>query len=175
MKIGIISDIHDNVWNLHQVLPHLAGTDALICCGDLCAPFVVSLLARGYAAPIHIVFGNNDGDLFRITRIAGSFEHVHLHGEFAEVELGGRKIAVTHYPEIARGLVYHFAYDVVCYGHNHSFKIAQNNDALLLNPGCLMGYDPGENADVPATCIIYDTDAHEAVGYHLDEGTLARF
>ncbi len=175
MKIAIISDIHDNIWNLRQLLPHLAEAEAMICCGDLCSPFIVGLLANGYGGPIHIVFGNNDGDLYRITGNASRFEHVHLHGEFAELELGGCKFAVTHYPEVARGLVYHFAYDVVCYGHNHSFKIAQNNDALLLNPGCVMGYDPISATEVPATFIIYDTDSRTAKGYQLTEAGITDF
>ena len=173
MNIAIISDIHDNIWNLRKVLQHVKDTEALICCGDLCSPFVVGILARGYAGPIHIVFGNNDGDLYRITEQAAKFDHVHLHGEFAELQLGGRKIAVTHFPEIARGLVYHFAYDVVCYGHNHSFKIGQSADALLLNPGCVMGYNPVSDEDVPASFILYDSEANLAEGYQLTEAGVA--
>ena len=68
MKIAIISDIHDNVWNLRAAMHWLAslqGDEAaqeLICCGDLCSPFVLSLLANGFSGPIHAVAGNNEGD-----------------------------------------------------------------------------------------------------------------
>jgi hypothetical protein len=56
MKIGILSDIHDNLWNLRAALGGLGEADALICCGDLCSPFVVGLLAEGFPGrPIHVV------------------------------------------------------------------------------------------------------------------------
>ena len=48
MKIGILSDIHDNIWNLRAALEGLGEADALICCGDLCSPFVVGLLGEGF-------------------------------------------------------------------------------------------------------------------------------
>lgn len=41
MRIAVLSDIHDNVWNLAAALDAGAETDALICCGDLCSPFIV--------------------------------------------------------------------------------------------------------------------------------------
>jgi len=90
MRIGIIADSHDHIWNLRAALTCLATTDALICCGDLCSPFIIGLLAEGYTAgPLHIVFGNNDGDLFRITQNAAHNPHVALHGELFVREFGG--------------------------------------------------------------------------------------
>jgi len=175
MKIVIISDIHDNVWNLQRLLDHLPETDAMIFCGDLCSPFIISLLANGYSLPIHIVFGNNDGDLFRITGNAARFENVHLYGEFAELKLGGRNIGVSHYPEIARSLVSNSIYDVVCYGHNHEFSIEKQEQTLLLNPGPVMGFNPSTGLDVPASFIIYDTEAHKAAGYQIVENGILSF
>ena len=68
MKIAVISDIHDNIWNLQKALamPELQATEAMLCCGDLCSPFVIHLLGRAYSGPVHIVFGNNDGDVAAI-------------------------------------------------------------------------------------------------------------
>ena len=88
MKIGILSDIHDNIWNLRAALEGLGEADALICCGDLCSPFVVGLLGEGFPGrPIHVVFGNNDGDLFRITQNASRVAGLELHGELFQGEL----------------------------------------------------------------------------------------
>jgi hypothetical protein len=72
----------------------VSTAEVLICCGDLCSPFVMDLLAR-FPGQIHIVFGNNDADLFRITR--KSSERVRVHGEFFETVLDGKKIAVNHF------------------------------------------------------------------------------
>lgn len=167
MKIAILSDIHDNIWNLRLVLDLITNTDALIFCGDLCSPFVMGMLANGYKAPIHLVFGNNDGDQYRITQIASAFDHVHLYGEFAEIDIDGRTFAVTHYPELAGRLATGDVYDVVCYGHNHTFKVEREGSTLLVNPGCVMGYDPGAGTDVKASFIVYDSSAHKVEGYQL--------
>ncbi len=152
MRIAIISDIHDALPNLAAALTRLADTEALICCGDLCSPFVVARLGQGFTRPIHIVFGNNDGDLFRITQQASRFPHVTLHGELAELSLGGKRLAVNHYPEIARGLAASGRYDVVCFGHNHTYEVTREGTTWLVNPGEVFGGLSGH-----ATCATYDS------------------
>jgi putative phosphoesterase len=160
MKIAILSDIHDNVWKLAGALRAVSGADALLCCGDLCSPFVVHQLGRGFASPIHVVFGNNDGDLYRITANARQYEHIHLHGELFRGEFDGQRFAVNHYDGIARSLAGSGEFDVVCYGHNHVFDIARNGRTLAINPGAIMGaaFSPdGSRRDVPSTFAIYET------------------
>jgi predicted phosphodiesterase len=67
MKPAILSDIHHNIWALAAALRHAEDVDALIYGGQLCSPFVVAQLAKGFPnQPIHIVFGSNGGNLFRI-------------------------------------------------------------------------------------------------------------
>lgn len=139
MIIGICSDIHDNIWKLEAAQPGLKEADVLLFLGDFCAPFTLQQLADGFDGPVHVVFGNNDGDQRMLAQIASKFSEVTLHGEFAEVRLGGLSIALTHYPDIARGLASSPTYDVVCYGHNHTLNQEQIGDTLLLNPGELMG------------------------------------
>ena len=86
MKIAILSDIHDNIWQLEVLLADLKA-DALLFCGDFCAPFTLAQLAEGFNGPIHVVFGNNDGDQYLLSQVAGKFAHVTLHGDFAELEM----------------------------------------------------------------------------------------
>lgn len=166
MKIGVISDIHDNVWKLESALKTLRErADVLLCCGDLCSPFVIFQLARGFSAPIHVVFGNNDADLFRITRNAAAFPHVALHGELYRGTLDGKRIAMNHYPEIARGLALSGEYDIVAYGHNHLHDIETVNGVLLVNPGPIMGAAIGGDgswSDVASTFLIVDTGTGQA-------------
>ena len=95
MRIAIVSDIHDNVWTLQAALTSLHNADILICCGDLCSPFIVSLMAEGFSGPIHIVEGNNEGDWRRITQQAAKYSHVHLYGEFFQEEIDGKRQAVA--------------------------------------------------------------------------------
>jgi putative phosphoesterase len=171
MKIGIISDIHDNVWNLHVALRALREVDTLICCGDLCSPFVIGLLANGLPdRPIHIVFGNNDGDLFRIAQVAAKWGQIQLHGEMFVGELGGKQVAVNHYPSIA-ATIDRGSFDLICYGHDHRFHIARHGKTLVVNPGTIMGYDPGAQGDVAATCAVYDTATGEIAAFVVSAAT----
>ncbi len=170
MNVAVLSDIHDNVWKLAAALDAIAGADALICCGDLCSPFVVHQMARAFSRPIHIVFGNNDGDPFRIASNARNYSHVHVHGEFYRAELGGRRVAVNHYDTIARALAPSGEFDVVCYGHNHVRDVRRIGRTLAINPGPIMGAAfaaDGSRTDVPSTYSIYDTDADAATSFQV--------
>jgi putative phosphoesterase len=140
MKIAVISDSHDNIGKLDGAMPLLKTTDAVIHCGDLCAPFVVRRLGEGLdGVPLHVVWGNNDGDPFLIGKVASGFPHVSLDGILAEFEMDGLKVAVNHYPRIARGLALSRQYGLVCYGHDHTANEEWVETCLLLNPGDLMG------------------------------------
>lgn len=139
MHVAILSDIHDNIWQLEKVLIRMEGVDALIFCGDFCAPFTLKQIAEGFEGPVHVVWGNNDGDKWLLMKNASATDNVTLHGDFAELQLGERKIAVNHYPEIARPLAESGKYDAVFYGHDHISHMELIDKALLLNPGEVMG------------------------------------
>jgi len=162
MRVAIISDIHDALQNLTAALAQLANANVLICCGDLCSPFVIDYLARGFTGPIHIVFGNNDGDLFRITQQANKSTNITLHGHIAELSVGSKRFAVNHYPEIARGLALSDRYDVVCFGHNHTYEATREGTTLLINPGEIFGGLSG-----CATCATYDSELDQVTRHDL--------
>lgn len=107
--------------------------------GDFCAPFTLAQLAEGFSGPIHVVFGNNDGDTFLISKVASKYPHVTLHGQLAEIEVGGKKVGLNHYPDIARRLAESGAYDAVFSGHDHQRYIHRIGRTLWANPGEVMG------------------------------------
>jgi len=155
MKIAVLSDIHDNIWQLEALLADLEA-DALLFCGDFCAPFTLAQLAEGFNGPIHAVFGNNDGDQFLLSQVAARFAHVTLHGDFTELEMGGRQVVVTHYPEIGEALARCGAYDLVCHGHSHEQVIERKGRTLRVNPGEVMGRFG------LSTFALYDTETGQA-------------
>lgn len=157
MRIAIISDIHDRVPRLRAAMDLFDRIDTVICCGDLCAPFVVTELAEGFAGPVHIVFGNVDGDRFRIAQQAAKYSHVQLHGEFAELELGGKTFAVNHFDHLGRAIAGSQKFDVVCFGHTHKFEISQTGSTMVINPGEIYGLRTGNS-----TFVVYDTESGEA-------------
>ncbi len=160
MKAAIISDIHDNIWNLQIALakPELQATEAMLCCGDLCSPFIIHLLGKAYPKPIHIVLGNNDGDVAAIIGNSRNYSNVHIHGEYFRSTLGERTIAMNHYPDKARAIALNGGFDIVCYGHNHALVSDEMvGNTLLINPGAIMGYHGGDLKDIPATWLVLDT------------------
>jgi len=155
MQVAIISDIHDNIWALETALGTVSECDVLLCLGDICSPFTMIAIGEGFSGPIHVVWGNNDGDRLHLARSVSGLERVTFHGEFAELELDGRRIAMTHWPDIAQALA-HRPYDVVCHGHNHRRRVDELGGTLLVNPGEVMGRFGERSA------AIYDTSRHTA-------------
>lgn len=140
MQIGVLSDSHDNVWKIDAALEHLRRAQAVIHCGDICSPFALRRLVEGLPGiPIHVVWGNNDGDVLLMSRLAQESPHLRLEGVFAELTLDGLPVAVHHYPEVARPLAASGRYRIVCCGHNHTAGAEWVGDCLLLNPGELLG------------------------------------
>lgn len=170
MRLAILSDIHDNVWKLAGALQALQDAEALICCGDLCSPFIVHQMARGFSRPVHIIFGNNDGDLFRITANAQRYPHVHIHGEFFRGEFGGKRVCANHYDGIAHAIAASGEFDVVCFGHNHIYELARSGRTLAINPGPIMGAafaGDGTRTEVASTYVIYDTESDSAQRFEV--------
>ncbi len=156
MKLAVMSDIHDREENLARALTLAARADALIFCGDFCAPFMLAQIGEGFKRPVHAIFGNNDGDRFLLSQIAARFPHVTLHGEFMEQQFGTARIAAIHFPEPARYIAMSQAFQAVFYGHNHTHKIEKIGSADFINPGEIMGR-LGE-----ARFVIYDTETRAA-------------
>lgn len=157
MRIAILSDSHDNIWNLEKALVDVGrqGCEALLHCGDLVAPFILAQMAQAFDGPIHVVEGNNDGDGRLQQQVAAGFPQITLHGPYAELELGGRQVALIHYPEPARRIAQSGTFDLVCYGHDHLKHWERIGNCLLVNPGELMGRYGSPSWG------IYECESHE--------------
>ncbi len=158
MKVAVLSDIHDNIWNLEKVLNNLKNEkiNAIIFCGDFCAPFTFRKLAN-FGLPIYAVFGNVDGAQKEITHLAlKSYKDITLKKDLLETEVGGRKIAVCHNNQFAKGLAKTGKYDAVFHGHTHTSKVEKIGKTLLSNPGEIHGVVTNK-----CTFGIYDTDKNE--------------
>ena len=153
MRVAIMSDIHDNIPQLKLAMQHLDAVDELLCLGDLCSPFIVKELALGFSGPIHIVFGNNDGDRYRITDCAQRYPNVMIHGEYVDLEIGGKTFSLNHFDNIGRAGAEGKNFDVVCFGHSHRFGVENHGETIVINPGEIYGILTGHS-----TFAIYDTE-----------------
>ena len=161
MHIAIIADTHDHLEATAQLREQLKGKiDVLLHCGDFCAPFMMAELDQ-FGVPVHCVFGNID-DRHLTTKKAAETEHVTLHGDLAELEFDGKRLAMNHYPHIAKALAFMNRYDLVCFGHTHKRLDEWVNDTRLLNPGEIMGRLGTR------TYAIYDTETGDVSIHELD-------
>jgi len=141
MKIGILSDTHDQVKRTSKAVTALieAGAEVLVHCGDITRPAVV-LECSGL--PCYYVFGNNDYDHDSLGRAIRGSGGLSL-GRGGLIELDGKKIAVTHGDstrEIRRltGL----DPDYFLFGHSHSATDDRQGATRWINPGALHRADP---------------------------------
>ena len=163
MVIAIMSDTHDNIWNVRKALKMIRAHKAklIIHCGDLVAPFTLKELAK-FDGPVHWVLGNNDGDPYMLTKISlTELENMEARGLIGKLNLDGTSIAFTHYEEMGYALAHTGEYDLVCCGHTHVYRLERIHQALLLNPGDVMGKDE------PGSFCLFDTASREITALKL--------
>lgn len=156
MKICILSDSHDRTWHVASAaqdsLAH--GAEAFLHCGDLVEPETLAHL-QTLGKPIHLVHGNNSGDLTRLRELAGrKASRIHYYGAEADFVLAGRRVFLSHYPERAHAMAATGRWDLLCCGHSHATEIARiahrEGEAIVLNPGTVAGIG------APATYALGD-------------------
>ena len=155
MFVGVIADTHDNMNMLRKAVDlfNARGVGLALHAGDYIAPFTARELRR-LECKLVGVFGNNDGERFGLVKDFEGFGE--LREGICQLELDGKMIAITHYPEIAQTLAGSGAYDVVVYGHTHRPDI-RGPKPLVINPGECGGWLEGES-----TVAILDLTAMSA-------------
>lgn len=153
MDIAILSDSHDNKEEFAQAIAICKeeGITQIIHCGDMVDAQTMTWLAQSFEGTIHYVLGNNE-DAMEMNAACSLQENVEYYGEMAEFKIDGVNFAVSHYPEKAEALAATGEYDVVCHGHDHTYREVQKSKTLLVNPGTVGG------VFAPATFYIYNTE-----------------
>ncbi len=139
MKIGIISDTHDNLKNIKKVIEKLNKEKVkyVFHCGDIISPFALKEFEK-LNCKMYLVFGNNDGDKYLL--IKNKPENVEILGYFGEVEINGYEIFITHYDFVGLAFCFLNKYDFVFCGHSHKPEIKKLGKTTLINPGNVAGY-----------------------------------
>ncbi|OQA22376.1 MAG: phosphodiesterase [Actinobacteria bacterium ADurb.Bin346] len=140
MKIGIISDTHDDGINLKKVARIFRNEkiEEVYHLGDYVSPPLIKILKDFRLTGI---FGNSDGNR---TGLMDAFNEIggNLAGDFAAIEADGLKIALYHgeYRQISEALAKSGNYDAVFCGHLHKSEKTSFGKTLLLSPGSTHGY-----------------------------------
>lgn len=146
MKICIVSDSHDRGDMLAAAISNAKemGAEVVVHCGDLIGGNTLRASLK-LGLPMHVIHGNNLGDPVAIARMAAkSNGQLTYHGQDAMLQLGGRKIFVTHYPHYGEAMACTGEWDLVCCGHSHEPLIAARKNIAagntwLVNPGTVAG------------------------------------
>lgn len=158
MKIGILSDTHDNLRAVQKACDLFAaeGITTLLHCGDVCGPAVVEAL-DGFT--VYFAQGNRERipALRRAidARQAGRLALLH------NLVLGDRPIALLHGDDgdSLRRLIASGMYDYVIHGHTHRHQDQRKGRTRVVNPGALdMRWEP------PSVCTL-DLEADEVRFY----------
>ena len=157
MKICIVSDSHDHREHLATAVAEAKslGAQAAIHCGDLVAPSTLHAIIP-LGLPIHLVHGNNAGDLFHLAKLAHKPENrVHYYGQDGSFTLAGKRLFLVHYPHYAKAMALTGDYEIVCNGHEHRAVIERirnikGGETLRIDPGSVGG------VSAPATYVLGD-------------------
>lgn len=160
MKVGLVSDTHDNLPMVEKTVKRLneEKVDLVLHAGDYVAPFVIPLF-KGLKSKLVGVFGNNDGDHELLKKRFSETQNCEVRGRFALVDAKGFKIALLHgdEAELLDALVNCDGFDAVVYGHLHAMGVRKKGNALIVNPGEVCGYLSGKS-----TIALLDTVKREA-------------
>ncbi|MCA9235748.1 MAG: YfcE family phosphodiesterase [Planctomycetales bacterium] len=148
-----MSDSHGHVANAHAAVRMLQSLEVehVLHCGDIGTPEVVELFAPW---PTGFVFGNCDYDRPGLAAAIAAAGQT-CYGEFGQLELAGRQIALLHSDDARRfrETLASGAYDLVCYGHTHAALVEQHGATLALNPGALYRANPHSVAIVELPAV----------------------
>lgn len=144
MRIGVVSDTHNNLRNVARIVElfNEARVDRVVHTGDVTQAKTLAAFAR-LEAPLFGVFGNNDerASLLEVaTRQGARFVDGPLQLDWAE-----RQIVVVHDPlDLEPSLAARCA--ITLHGHTHRHVVDRTPDRLTFNPGECAGHMTGMNA-----------------------------
>lgn len=157
MKIGVLSDTHDNLSNLTYVLNTYRdrGITTLIHCGDLTNLDMVSHF-EGFR--VIYTMGNMDVVTGAIKKRLEKMRDDNFAGMVFKGKLDGVDVAATHSHVDGKvmELVREKRYEWIFHGHTHEKRDEMVRGARIVNPGALGGL-----GREPRTFCIVDLDAEE--------------
>lgn len=163
MRIGLISDTHDNLARTRQAISVLrrAQIEVLLHAGDLTSGALVPFFETW---PTWAAQGNVD-DVALIEETIARRKSPLQYAEAHEVTLDGVRFGLLHGDDTARleGMVNSGAFDLVVHGHTHRFRDEEIGATRLVNPGAV------HRTPVPSVCV-YDTETRLLERHALEVG-----
>jgi putative phosphoesterase len=168
LRIGIISDTHDDMENVQRAIEifNTEKVEYVIHAGDYIFPGIVGEFKKLNTKLIGVL-GNNDGEKVHLLK---SFLDIggELKGEIGEIELDGLSFGIYHGTdkEVKEKLVNSQKYDVVVSGHTHKIELpsvsSATNNRKIKNEKKEHGKN-NTNQKRGATLVLNPGTAHKKV------------
>lgn len=144
MRIGVVSDTHDNIPNVEKVVDifNAAGVDRVVHTGDISQVKTLTALSR-LSAQLFGVYGNNDMNKSALEESA-SLHGFHFTEPPLEMVWCDRSILVVHDPRDFDRYLNH-KHHLALFGHTHRQTIEFFANQLKFNPGECAGQLPNLN------------------------------
>lgn len=161
MKIGIISDSHDDIQNTKKAIEifNMLKVDHVFHAGDYIYPGMIALFSElRQNTKFYGVRGNNDGELTGLINQFSKLENAYFLNEFGKVSIEGREVGIYHGTnlQLCNVLIGSQLFDLLILGHTHIKRMEKIGKTLVLNPGPLnTGFFSSSSNDLPSV-IIYD-------------------
>lgn len=142
MKLGLISDTHDNVPMVKRAVEvfNEETVDLVLHAGDYVAPFALKPFLS-LECDFLGVWGNNDGDKIALDKMA--------QGKIVDSPnlktYGEKRILLGHYFEVLEALISSQEFFLIVYGHTHQPEIRNEGRTLVVNPGECGGWMYGRS------------------------------
>ncbi len=136
MRIGIISDTHDNHRGVRRAIEIFAegGVECVLHAGDMTAPATAALFTELRRCRFVAVMGNCDADRVSLRGTIEAFGGEAYESCF-DGSIDGRTVFMAHIPHSVRRAADSQAYDLVVYGHTHHQDVHRVGKTLIVNPG----------------------------------------
>ena len=176
MKIGIISDSHDDVDNVNRAIDifEKENVKTVIHAGDIISPPIIKEFKKLTDRDVEFfgIFGNNDGEK-RGLENAFSYINGKLLGDEGKIEIDALKFCIHHGQDLKKKekIIASQKFDVFIYGHSHTkhHEIVQNKkrETIILNPGSSHSQALTNFSDPPyfpaPSIVIFDTVTKESI------------
>ena len=147
MLIGVVSDTHNNIRNIKQIIALFNNEDivSVIHTGDIASEKALDQFSALNAKLIG-VYGNNDRNESGLEDIAKKYSFKFQNPPKA-IKIMDKQIAIFHEPEeIDSFILKNPGVDLILHGHTHRYRNEVINDTLIFNPGESAGMLKGKNA-----------------------------
>ena len=145
MRIGVVSDTHNNLKNCRKIVDlfNKSGVEKVVHTGDITQPKTLDVFSK-LEAPLFGVFGNNDDGELIALKDSAKKNLFHFVSPPLELEWAKTSIVVVHDPLELNGLDLS-SYHLVLHGHTHRETNTKKGNQLTFNPGECAGLMAGLN------------------------------